>query len=359
MITGNKGEWSEIYTLFKLLGDTVMYPGNEKIEKISNIIYPIIKILRSESNGDYEYSIKDNIVIISGNEEILKIPISLFKEKAIILLETIKTNSSGTFAIPEIQGFMESINCISLKAKSSEKTDIRIVIHDERTNQKPLLGFSIKSQLGSPSTLLNAGKTTNFIFKIENVELTLKDILHINNIDSRSKIKDRIQAIYDRGGKFEFVKADKQIFTNNLILIDSLLPQIISEIVFGFYTTGNSTMIDLLSVIETKNPLNFDTSNHHQFYTYKLKRFLTDIALGMMPSKVWTGEYDATGGYLIVKADGDVLCYHIYNRNVFENYLISNTKLETASSSRHGFGEIYKEEEALFFKLNLQIRFIK
>jgi type II restriction enzyme len=99
MITGNKGEWSEIYTLFKLLGDTVMYPGNEKIEKISNIIYPIIKILRSESNGDYEYSIKDNIVIISGNEEILKIPISLFKEKAIILLETIKTNSSGKYQL--------------------------------------------------------------------------------------------------------------------------------------------------------------------------------------------------------------------------------------------------------------------
>jgi hypothetical protein len=79
----------------------------------------------------------------------------------------------------------------------------------------------------------------------------------------------------------------------------------------------------------------------------------------MMPSKVWSGEYDATGGYLIVKEDGEVLCYHIYNKNEFENYLINNTKLDTASSSRHGFGVVYKENEALFFKLNLQIRFIK
>lgn len=79
----------------------------------------------------------------------------------------------------------------------------------------------------------------------------------------------------------------------------------------------------------------------------------------MMPSKVWTGQYDATGGYLVVKQNGDVLCYHIYNRNEFEDYLLNNTKLDTASSSRHGFGEIYKENNKLYFKLNLQIRFTK
>lgn len=79
----------------------------------------------------------------------------------------------------------------------------------------------------------------------------------------------------------------------------------------------------------------------------------------MMPSKVWSGELDATGGYLIVKEDGDILCYHIYNRNEFEDYLLNNTKLETASSTRHDFGTIYKQNGDLFFKLNLQIRFIK
>lgn len=86
---------------------------------------------------------------------------------------------------------------------------------------------------------------------------------------------------------------------------------------------------------------------------------MTDVALGMMPSKVLTGQYGATGGYLIVKDNGDVLCYHIYNRNEFENYLLNNTKLETASSSRHGFGKVYVKEGSLFFNLNLQIRFIK
>ena len=86
---------------------------------------------------------------------------------------------------------------------------------------------------------------------------------------------------------------------------------------------------------------------------------MTDIALGMMPSKVWTGELDATGGYLVVKESGDILCYHIYNRNEFENFLLNNTKFETASSTKHGFGSIYEIDNQQYLNLNLQIRFIK
>lgn len=144
-----------------------------------------------------------------------------------------------------------------------------------------------------------------------------------------------------------------------MVLIDSLLPEILAHIIFEFYSGRFSCLKDIVNEISSKNPLNFDTENEHKFYEYKIKRLLTDSALGMMPSKVWDGKYDSTGGYLVVKEDGDVLCYHLYNKNEFENYLINNTKLETASSTKHKFGEIYKDEKGLFFKLNLQIRFIK
>ena len=359
MITGNKGEWSEIYALFKLLGDKQLFLGDKDIEKLEYFVYPIIKILRTENTGNFEYSIQDEIILISGNEEVLKIPISEFKDKALFLLNAIKENRERTFSVPKIEKFMQSINCLSLKAGPSAKTDITIIVHDQRTNQQPTLGFSIKSQLGSPSTLLNAGKTTNFVFKISNIKLTEKQIEVINSISTRSKIKDRINAVLNVNGKIDFVKTENQVFSNNLILIDSKLPEILAGIIYEFYTSKKSSLADLIEVINTKNPLNFDVSNEHKFYEYKIKRFLTDIALGMMPSLVWTGKFDATGGYLIIKENGDVLCYHIYNRNEFEDYLLNNTKLETASSTRHGFGEIYESNGDFLFNLNLQIRFIK
>ncbi|MCC5945462.1 MAG: HpaII family restriction endonuclease [Bernardetiaceae bacterium] len=361
MLKGNKGEWSEVYALFKLLGDKELHLGNENIQKMQGVVFPIIKILRAEANSKFEYAIQDEIILISGskNDEVQRISIHKFKEKATLLLNKIQSNKSRTFSVVEIEAFMQSINCLSLKAKSSVKTDITIVVHDLRTNQKPALGFSIKSQLGSPSTLLNAGKTTNFIYKIEQADLSPNDIVSINTISTRSKIMDRIMQIQNRGGLLKFVSTQHPIFANNLTLIDSLLPDILSQIVLTFYTTPYSSLTDIVAIISKNNPLNFDTNNGHAFYEYKIKRFLTDVALGMMPAKVWTGTYDATGGYLIIKEDGDILCYHIYNRNEFESYLLNNTKLETASSSRHKFGKIYENNKQLYFNLNLQIRFIK
>lgn len=357
MITGNKGEWSEIYALFKLLGDKQLFAGDADLNKVEELFYPIIKIIRNESGVNFEYELKGDLVIISGGKEKLRIPIKTFTEQSLNLLAKIK-GSTGSFSIPEVEGFMKCVHCQTLKAKSTSKTDIQIVIHDQRINQTMELGFSIKSQLGGEATLLNAGKTTNFIYQLTGFNGNSKDIITINEINSKSKIKDRLAAIKKLGGKFEFTTLEQDVFKNNLVLIDSLLPSILAETLKTFFTTNLNTTKDLTENINNINPLNYDNKFAHTFYEYKIKRFLTDVALGMTPSKVWTGVYDATGGFLVVKENGDVLCYHIYNRNQFEEYLYNNTKLDTGSSTRHEFGKIYQEESAFYFKLNLQIRFI-
>lgn len=358
MITGNKGEWSEVYTLFKLLGDGKLYAGDGDINKIKNLFFPIIKIIRNESGVDFEYELQGDLVLISKNNNVVTIPIKEFQEKSVLLLKKIKSER-GAFGDIEIEEFMNSFNSKKLKAKSTSKTDIRVLIHDLRINQTADLGFSIKSEIGNNSTLLNAGETTNFIFKINGKDFSQEEVSTINSIETKSKIKDRLIKIINSGASVDFYKISKDIFNNNLILIDSLLPNILAEIVFLFFTSKYNTVKELTHEIEVKNPLKFDTQFSHSFYKYKIKRFLTDVALGMMPAKVWAGEYDATGGHLIVKENGDVLCYHIYNRNQFEDYLFLNTRLETASSSRHKFGSIYKDEinNSFFIKLNLQIRF--
>lgn len=357
MITGNKGDWSEIYALFKLLGDKQIFTGDADLNRIEELFYPIIKILRNESDGNYEYTVDSDIIVISGSSEELRIPVDIFQTQATKLLESIKNASGAAFGIPETERFMHSVRCKTLKAKATDKTDIKIIIHDLRTNLQPTLGFSIKSHLGGASTLLNAGRTTNFVYKISGITLTESQISEINSISSRSKIIDRIQHIDGLGGALEYYRLENSIFHNNLVLIDSFLPEILAEIVRLYYSSNESTIESLVNHIEENNPLNFNTEHSHLFYKYKIKKFLTDVALGMRPASVWSGIYEANGGYLVVKEDGDVLCYHIYNKNEFEDYLFANTKLETAGSSKHDFGLIEKREHDVFFKLNLQIRF--
>ncbi len=102
-----------------------------------------------------------------------------------------------------------------------------------------------------------------------------------------------------------------------------------------------------------------DTLDNVTYLNHKVKNLLTNIALGMVSNTLWTGDYEATGGYSIVKDDGDIACYHIYNHNAFMNYMLANTRFDPPSQTRHGFGQIYEDGGEQFLKLNAQIRFVK
>ncbi|MBP3834705.1 MAG: HpaII family restriction endonuclease [Prevotella sp.] len=356
--TANKGEWSEIYVLFKLLGEKKIFAGDGALNKIENLFYPIIKILRSEQARHLEYSLEDNIVIVTEDRiELLRKPVAEFLNMANRLLSIIR-KSKGTFVAPEIEQFMTEIHCNKVKAKSLDKTDITIVIHDLRTGMTPTLGFSIKSQLGNDSTLFNAGKTTNFTYAITGYNFSDAEIESINAINTRQKFIDRIVRIQSLGGMLVFKEMDDPICRNNFILIDSYLPLIIAEILLQGYQGGSKDLKTLTEIVAEKNPIGYDMSYHQKYYEHKVKNFLVASALGMVPHTPWNGKYDANGGYLVVKDDGDVLCYHFYDRNLFEDYLYCNTRLESPSSSKYRFANLYRgEDDNLYFKLNLQVRF--
>lgn len=358
-LTGNKGEWSEIYTLLKLLGEGEVYAGDQNLNKIQDLFYPIIMILRQENEGGINYSPQDKNVVIQTpeGEVLLHIPASVFLEEAEKLLKAINEND-GTFAVPQIEAFMNQIYCHSLKAKSSDKTDIRIVLHDRRTKINSEMGFSIKSQLGGDSTLMNAGKSTNFNFKIQGVALSDADIAYVNSLSpKRNKVIERVAAIKRRGGMLVFDKVDNPTFRNNLVMLDGDLPAIVANLLLEQLNSGISTLKELVERITEANPLGYDTEQPSPFYAYKIKHLLTSAALGMMPATAWNGMFDANGGYLVVKKDGEILCYHFYDRNRFEEYLFSNAYLERSSTSRHKYASIVKEDDqTLSFKLNLQIR---
>lgn len=213
-------------------------------------------------------------------------------------------------------------------------------------------------QLGGDSTLLNASKSTNFNFKIEGAQFSDEEIENINSLNpKRNKVIDRVNAIKTKGGKLIFDKVDSPTFSNNLIMLDGDLPAVIAHLLLEQLNSGISTLKDLVDRITEINPLGYDTRQPSPFYAYKVKHLLTSAALGMMPATAWDGRLDANGGYLVVKGDGDILCYHFYDRNRFEDYLFSNAYLERSSTSRHNYASIIKEEDGtLSFKINFQVR---
>lgn len=349
----NKGEWSELYALFQLLGEGKIYAGDAKLNKLASPIYPILRVLRNDIVNDFEIDSIRNVIITHGGLS-TTIPMRNFINEAASLLNHLQVNKGRSFNIPSTQAFMGSIGVSKIKAPSTNKADIELVIHDPVTSMVNQLGFSIKSQLGSPSTLLNASGATNFVYKI-NGNMNVSQMTKINSIPDHM---NRIAAIYSAGFSLKYDHLENQQFLGNLLFIASDLPEILAECLIEDSKTTGSDLANISNKIAIANPLNYPTSNFLSIYENRMKQLLVAAALGMVPSKSWNGYYTAPGGYIVVKTNGDVICYHFYNRNLLEDYLYNNTKFERGSRHKHGFGEIYQEQKEFYIKLNLQIRFL-
>lgn len=280
-----------------------------------------------------------------------------FMQESASLLEEIKSAKKSAIEIHASEAFMSTIGCTKLKAPSKDKADIHIVIHDLRTNMTPLLGFSIKSQLGRASTLLNAGDPTNILYRVSGTKLTDTQIDEINAVDSHLS---RMSAIYNTGCSLQYADIEHETFKNNLLFLDSNMPQFIADCLLVDSVGEDSSLTHCVSEVAKKNPFGYNGKNVAEFYEHKMKVLLLSAALGMTPGKEWTGRYDANGGYLVVRKDGEIVCYHFYNQNDVEDYLYKNTRFERASRTRYGFGKLYRGEDgSVYMKLNLQIRFKK
>ena len=173
-----------------------------------------------------------------------------------------------------------------------------------------------------------------------------------NAINTSSKLKDRI-ALLERSCGLSFECTAHPAFDRNMRLIDSFFPKLMAGAVLRFYSGKGARCLDIIEDMERDDALRMGKG----MYEYKFKKFLCAVALGMTPAREWNGRDDATGGYVVVRNDGKVLAFHIYNRDIFEDYLLDNTKFETASLGKHNFGRVYERSVEYFINLNLQIRF--
>ena len=357
-MAGKMSECSKLYTLFKLLADGRLYAADEITNKIPEIYYDILKVLRSEKNSKLEYSRETEVKVINAEtgELVCSVPIKTFAEQTDKLLADIKSkkDTEGAFELPDTWHFAESISCRSLKAKSQDKADIHLMVHDIMSGRDDTFGFSIKSQLGSPSTLFNASGATNFIYTVTGRMLSQNEIDTFNGL---KMFKQKYEYLQSLGCDIEFDDVDNKTFDFNLKMVTSEMSEVFAEMIKVYYEGKANKISEITEIVAQSGIVN--TLDNSTYLKHNVKTLLTNIALGMVPNTLWSGDYEATGGYIIVKEDGDVVCYHIYNRNAFMNYMFDNTRFDTPSQSKHGFGKIYEENGWQMLKLNTQIRFVK
>lgn len=377
----NKGEWSELYTLFKLLADQNLYPiENNQIEG-ERLRLPILSIMRyidQEIGVEYFIMEDSNINMNINNEEqrvVEKSEFSHWAKQLFAEMSSIK-KKDASFAIPSLNDFRDKtccpkVACVNRKIAENckDKSDLYIVIHDTLTGQTPKQGFSIKSEIGSAPTLVNASLLTNFHYRLTK-PLTKEQVEFVNNMKVKQGSKQvtdvigRLSKIKEFGAELQFCgiqpnKNNENVFLENLILVDSCMPQILAWLLYTSFSTGERKLDKLTEMITEANPMGFPMTVNTKHYEAKVKRLLMDFALGMLPGQPWEAT-DLASGVLVVKPSGDIDCYHVLYKDTLEEYLFHDLKFETASASRHEFASIeFDSKGNQYFTLNFQLRFIQ
>lgn len=382
MLKGNKGEWSELYAFARILADGKLHQSTIDLEKDEENCYEVIKAYREDADGVSEY-VRNTVVKFyhqTGTERkfLGELPIEFFDDSAQILLNGTLNGKGKSFAIEEANDFIDRASISKLTALATSKSDIKLRIYDHRLAKETDLGFSIKSMLGKDSTLFNTGLGNNFIFNIKgNIEGDIADF-NASTYDPpgrKSKISLRVQRLREGGSKLSFVGVQSNQLWLNLKMIDGDLPEILAYALLFRYRFEKTSVVDVVDLLEKHDPMNLygNLKTNQKLYENKIARFLTESAMGMTSETEWLGDYDATGGAIICKKNGDVLCFHVYDFNLFRKYLLTNTRFEQPSTGededkpgtkrtkkgtkKFYFGWIYNGDTGLEMKLNLQVRF--
>ena len=377
MFTGNKGEWSEPYVVLRMLADGKLHQANEQmLPSPDNFVYILnikrgdVSVTRSE-DGRVEFEFIDS----QGQKHKLQTHSSNLAGQADKLFKAIcaVAQSKGSFAIPACEndlkfyGFSRLTNPAPKNLKVT-KRDLLAKVKSPQTGVAEL-GFSVKSELGAPPTLLNASEPTNIVFRVKG--LTKEQADEINSITDGKKIMLRCAKIKQLATSISFEKYHSKVFAENLDVVDSALPEMVADLVKVHYfqqileprskAKGAQRDADKLSkavsILGTQKP--YCSKSRTNYCEIKIKHFLRACALGLMPSEVWNGIDDASGGYIVVLPDGRLIAFYVYNTNLFEKYLFESTIFERGSTSKHKFMKLYPDTESndYFIKLNLQIRF--
>jgi hypothetical protein len=350
MTSANRGEWSELYALGYLLLHGGGYAADEQAKIDKTIFYKVLEIVDNPSGHQpTTYTVEDSEVHISkegfGIVKILKSDIAPGLRK--FFDDLVAKTDARAFSLTSGDALMAMFHKAKLSAASTLSQDLQLVLEDRASKvPSPLRGFSIKSEIGAAATVLNASHSTNITYEVIGPTKAPE-------FSDPSSVKKNIKALNASGFSLKFDSFDSNIFHESLANIDSNLPQYLSELMLSYYenTTRTRSILSLCEHIWGSG------SGEDKLKIGKIKKFLSSISMGLRPNQIWSGYPQDFGGLLLVKENGDVLFYYLYNLKLFEEYLYSMLKFDTPSTSRHGFGQLYEVQGKQFIKLNLQIRF--
>ena len=120
MISGNKGEWSELYVFLRLLADGKLYAADSDLHRIENVYSPVKAVFRQEMDtGRMEYRLgdkKSEVTIYWNGDKIKSVASERLAKYASMFYEGILSGKSSSFPIDGAETIMDDLKVSKIKA---------------------------------------------------------------------------------------------------------------------------------------------------------------------------------------------------------------------------------------------------
>ena len=196
--------------------------------------------------------------------------------------------------------------------------------------------------------IIGCSQNINCIYHIKNFNDIDMNMFNCNDTNSK---KDFLM-VWTNHIKLE--KINDNILEDNLIFIDSKMPEMLSWMVLYSYVTGKQKVVDLVDLLKKNNPLSY---SNYCIYEYKCKKFLRDLVVGKLPNKYWFGD-SGNNGCIVASIGEMILVCDGKNKEGLEKFLFNHTLICTDSTEQDNYVKVFKENGKYYINLNLQIRFV-
>ena len=338
----NYGEWTEAYVFLRLLSNGRVYAADRNFERDENVYIDILNIIRYEKEHILEFQRELESVTASDNGVVFKVlTYSELVNKADYLYNAVKNivSKDRKFSVPEIEDYLTKLRFSQpkvpklpkdIEATYGKKTDIIITLQDSSDRAVSTTGFSIKSHLGSSSSLFNSAMASNFLYEI--IGCDEQEMYEINGKYISSEI-----------GMIEYIKNNPALtlefrgisdeFRDNLDFVELKMPEILSCAILtqiGYYDRANSNKTrDIIEKVAQKNPVG--VRRPETWYEAKMKDFLYASFSGLTATEPWDGRRKLSGGYIDVSPSGQMLYYRAVSDDVFNTFLYEHTFIDRPS----------------------------
>lgn len=386
MFTISRKEWVELVALMKVMSRPKLAWSNNKGLPIKGRSARLECIQRKEQNGFRTYRRVEAEGETAGYVEItnadtnetLTVELELWTDAAAHAAEILRTAPAtaegGNDALVEIddamEAFLDDIQMQSIGGISEGPWHILLGINGQKT---ALAG--VMNRCGAVTTrLLDGGRAANLKLlqtgtrfaqpMAQKVNYEGQDVLEESNHSTEAisrVVRDRMVMIERMGSSLKYDDVVDKVFRCNLAMIDLHMGRLLTEMVRISYLEDMVRTDELLVRINEDNPLKVkqELIDKHHYYEHKLRQLLFACLGGMRPAKIYTGSDNLPDFFILLTPDGTPVLFDASDRDLLSRFLLLNSRLERGSLEKDHYGELERENNQYFFKLNLKLALTK